>query len=65
MMHSFIQEKVCPICGKTFVPAPCHRWTIHTRGNPRMFVCTYACMRKWEIPRLEAEKKKAEKKKGR
>ena len=59
-INTYIAENRCPICKKNFVPAPNHQWIISINHNPRKKVCSYNCMRKWEKPRLEAEKKKAE-----
>lgn len=63
-MNICIEEEDCPVCKRNFVPAPDHQWTIKTKTNPRKKVCSYTCMRVWEKPILEAEKKKAKSKKG-
>jgi len=63
-MGNLILDCTCPICKKNFIPAPEHRWTIKTKHNPKAPVCSYSCMRKWEIPRLEAEKRKLKRRKG-
>ena len=38
------KTNICPVCGKTFIPAPLHKYKIH--HNKR--VCSYKCLRKWE-----------------
>lgn len=38
------KTNVCPVCGKTFIPAPLHNYKI--QHNKR--VCSYKCLRKWE-----------------
>ena len=63
-MNIYIAEEKCPMCPRTFIPAPDHQWTIKTKTNQKKNVCSYTCMRKWEKPILEAEKKKAKSKKG-
>lgn len=63
-MRNFMAECSCPICKKNFIPAADHQWTVAINYRGNIPVCSYSCMRKWEIPRLEAEKKKAEKRKG-
>ena len=50
---------ICPICGKEFVLAPQHAWRIGKTYKEEhygqqynyhvKFVCSYSCMRKWEI----------------
>ena len=37
-----IVVKKCPVCGKEFVPAPQHAYTLPNKGGP---VCSYHCMR--------------------
>lgn len=50
--------KTCPICNKRFVPAPEHAYKIGSGykdvrkdkyANNIRLVCSYSCMRKWEI----------------
>lgn len=50
-------ELKCPICGKTFVPAPEHIYRDKRawRGN---FVCSYGCMLKSEQMKNESRKRK-------
>jgi hypothetical protein len=39
----------CPVCGKRFVPAVYHSWTIYDRKKGcKRKVCGYNCMRKYE-----------------
>ncbi|MEE0981454.1 MAG: hypothetical protein U0K91_07195 [Acutalibacteraceae bacterium] len=40
--------KVCPICGKEFLPAGQHSWKIGEYMSYEKLVCSYSCMRKWE-----------------
>lgn len=49
-----VVEKKCPICGKTFVPAPFHVY----KANGRL-VCTWSC-----VCQYEREKKATRKRKG-
>lgn len=39
--------KVCPVCGKSFVPAPQHVYKIHVGDNDRK-VCSWTCVRTYE-----------------
>lgn len=49
---------ICAVCGKTFVPAPYHRY--HGYGvNGHKRVCTYTCMLKDERRHKEALQKKS------
>ena len=45
----------CPVCGKTFVPAPYHVYKEAGRAKTRK-VCSYSCMLKAER-KFEANKK--------
>lgn len=55
-LHFDTKERICPICGKNFIPAPYHYWRIGSEAEddlinkryPGTLVCTYSCMRKWE-----------------
>lgn len=38
-------EYICPICEKTFIPAPLHRYKIEDKNSNPHFVCSYKCMR--------------------
>ena len=38
---------VCPVCGKSFVPAPQHVYKIHVGDNDRK-VCSWTCVRTHE-----------------
>lgn len=42
-MNKSIKEKICHICGKTFIPAVYHKYKSQGR-----LVCTYSCMLKGE-----------------
>ena len=39
------QEKTCPVCGKTFLPAPEHSYHLENKSK---LVCSYSCVRNWE-----------------
>lgn len=65
------EPDVCPICGKTFTPAPDNYWKIGKwigKGDNlsdsvrNVDVCSYSCMRKWEKEQMAKEK--ANKKRG-
>ena len=49
-------EKICPVCGKPFVPAPLHIYKI--KGGQK--VCSYKC--RCEYEKFEEAKKEDEKK---
>lgn len=38
-----VQERKCPICGKTFLPAPLHIYKVNNR-----LVCSWGCVRTYE-----------------
>lgn len=40
-------EIVCPVCGKTFIPAPMHIYKVRKSGY-YWRVCTWGCQMKWE-----------------
>ena len=40
--------RTCPLCGKEFLPAGMHSWTIGNNSMTQELVCSYTCMRKWE-----------------
>lgn len=48
--------RVCPICGKKFIPEPLHVYRDKTDPNGKL-VCTYSCMRESER-RLEERRSK-------
>lgn len=41
------KTNVCPVCGKTSIPAPLHKYKIRFYGSEKR-VCGYKCLRKWE-----------------
>lgn len=44
-----ITEKICPICGKTFIPAPMHAYKRNnTPGSKTKYLCSYHCMVAWD-----------------
>ena len=42
MRDPYLIAKVCPVCGKNFMPAPYHVYKISVNGSKRM-VCSYRC----------------------
>lgn len=54
-------EVICPICGKTFIPASLHAYRDKRTYKTRR-VCSYKCMR--ESERMKEAAKKAKAKKG-
>lgn len=53
-----IEERKCPICGKTFIPAPYH---IYRRGSK--WFCIWSCMLKYDREQEEKNKEKQRRKK--
>lgn len=53
--------KICPICGKRFIPAPEHYWKIGTgeydMETRNRLVCSYSCMRVWEKEQMVKTRK--------
>ena len=49
-------SRVCPVCGKVFLPAWQHAWRDKTDPNGARLVCTYHCMRETERRAEEAAK---------
>lgn len=45
--YNFV-NKICPVCGKNFVPAPMHIYKIRINKNRTNLVCTYNCMVNWQ-----------------
>ena len=43
-IEKVLTEKICPICGKLFIPAPEHTYKVAKGGK----VCSWACVRKYE-----------------
>ena len=54
---TFNLSRVCPVCGKTFLPVQLHSWKDKTDPNGNRLVCTYHCMRVTERQRDEARSK--------
>lgn len=50
-----IVVKICPVCGKEFVPAPDHVYKVTKSGAP---VCSYHCMMDARRKRDARRKKK-------
>lgn len=50
-------SRVCPMCGKTFLPAWQHAYKDKTDSNGSRLVCTYHCMRESERRAEEAREK--------
>lgn len=49
-----IIEKECPVCGRTFVPAPFH---VYVEDNK--YFCKWTCLTRYRRDREAAKKKKA------
>lgn len=49
-----ISERICPICGKIFVPAPMHVYKIKTNT----LVCTWSCLCRYEREKERGRKGK-------
>lgn len=45
---TFNLSRVCPVCGKKFLPVQLHSWKDKTDPNGKRLVCTYPCMRETE-----------------
>ena len=54
-----IVERVCPVCGKTFVPAPFHRYKENDMNCHVRVMCSWGCLCKY---RVQIEAAKAERK---
>ena len=46
-------EEVCPICGKTFIPAPCHIYRTSEYKHKGKPLCSYSCRLAYEREREE------------
>lgn len=46
-----IQDSICPICGKNYIPAPFHNYKIHGKK-----VCSWHCQLKGERDRFVPQK---------
>lgn len=51
-----IKERICPVCGKNFVPAPLHIYKI----KYSQLVCSYKCRCEYEKSEEQANTKKYE-----
>ena len=49
----------CPICGKSFVPAPYHVYKMFIKGSYR-YLCSWSCYRKAEREKENKKKTKEE-----
>lgn len=47
MPCDFLDESVCPICGKKFVKAPQHAWKAK-RKTKTIYFCSYTCALAWD-----------------
>lgn len=54
-----IIDAICPICGKTFVPAPYHKYKVLIGSRWRL-VCSYPCESKGLREKEEAHRRKIE-----
>lgn len=48
-----LTEKTCPICGKLFIPAPEHAYSVGVRNRKthytkKVLVCSWGCLRAYE-----------------
>lgn len=60
--RNWMVKHKCPVCGKTFFPAPYHVYKDHR--NPDRIVCTWHCVRESERL-LDAEREaRPQKKRG-
>lgn len=50
------REIICPVCGKTFIPAPYHVYRVKNRSGNRVLACSWGCVIRRE--REEEEKHK-------
>ena len=48
MEYANITERICPMCGKNFIPAAYHGWTFTNKKYIEIPVCSYHCMRQAE-----------------
>ena len=55
--QDFLNELICPVCGKSFIPAPMH---VYRDKRCRKRVCSWSCVCKSE--RLKGERKYNERK---
>lgn len=55
-MYSVIERKTitemrCPVCGKIFVPAPCHVYKVRYNKKEYRYACSWHCVvaneKKW------------------
>ncbi len=51
MEHAYFQEKICPICGKTFCILNASDWAYKLlqnkyKGTRKKYYCSYKCYRK-------------------
>ena len=43
-MSGYLTEKICPVCGKKYIPAPYHLYKISQgKSGSSVMVCSYAC----------------------
>ena len=60
-----IDERVCPVCKKTFIAAPQHAWKEHgTKGQPKL-VCSFTCdLASFRAHQEKLQRNKEQRKKG-
>ena len=61
--YNFV-NKICPVCGKNFVPAPMHIYKIRNKNKCLNLVCTYGCMISWEKKHEKRPRKKYARRSG-
>jgi hypothetical protein len=43
------KKEVCPVCGKEYIPAPCHLYKIpNAKHTYKIRVCSYGCVLRYE-----------------
>lgn len=50
---NYRKEKVCPICGKTFIPTT--DWAFRVSKGSSVYYCSHACSRKAEKAKKKPE----------
>lgn len=56
-------KHICPICGKKFFPEYDMFWVYRIGGYKYQLVCSYTCMRKWQLNPKSMSKPKKERRK--
>ena len=56
MRECYFPEKKCETCGKTFIPAPYHRFKVAQDGKRAKYYCCYTCYLHREIKKNKNKK---------